>query len=56
MNNDTIPSQLDPVTIPSALAPVGSAATGRAASSGVGAATKWALGAAALVAVWLFTR
>ncbi len=44
MNQDTIPSQLGPMTIPSPLSPV-SAPRHEPASSGISPAVKWLLGA-----------
>lgn len=54
MNNDTIPSQLNPVTIPSPLSPMGEATSRKPESPGVSPLVKWMLAAALLLAVyWL---
>ncbi len=47
MNQDTIPSQLDPMTIPSALGPVNASGRQHEASSRISPAFKWLIGAVA---------
>ena len=53
MNQDTIPSQLAPITIPSALGPVGTTANGPEPST-FSPALKWLLVAVAIAVVWHF--
>ena len=54
MNQDTIPSQLGPMTIPAALGPVGKAAS-EPQTFGFSPAMKWLLVAVAIAVVWYFT-
>ena len=56
MNQDTIPSQLGPMTIPSTLGPVGSPSRKEKDASTLGPAIKWALGAAAVVVLWFLAK
>ena len=55
MSQDTIPSQLGPVTMPSTL---GSAESSRAApaESGLGSSIKWVLLIVAVAVVWFVSR
>ena len=55
MNQDTIPSQLAPITIPSVLGPVGSSDHEPEPSSFM-PALKWLLVAAAVAAWWLLEK
>jgi hypothetical protein len=47
MNQDTIPSQLGPITIPAALRPVNEPSRESGASTGIRPALKWLFGAVA---------
>ena len=54
MNQDTIPSQLAPITIPSALGPVGPSAGNSESSSSP--LLKWVLAAALVAGLFYFAR
>jgi len=47
MNEDTIPAQLGPMTVPATLGPADASRRGPATSAGVSPAFKWLIGAVA---------
>ena len=56
MNQDTIPSQLGPITIPSPLGTSGSPSSSQKQSSGLNPAIKWVVGVAAVAVFWFLSR